>query len=547
MVIQFLFGTGVKPQSFIVPTTIELIDGTQSPYSGVRPGDTVWLEGGIRTRLRISNFHGEPGRPIIFTNLGSQVKVETDYYYGIGFRSSSYVKLIGQKVGENPYGIKIEAVTNSGGVGISSGDLTTHVEFAFCEVQNTGFAGIMAKTEPDCNDPGTWRESGNIQFGTHIHDCYIHDVGGEGLYIGSSFYGGQYLSNCQRTVLPTVMKQVYIHNNRVERTGWDGIQVSSAVEDCWIYDNYIKDCSLEQVPGQMSGIIIGGGSRAECFGNVIVDPYGTGILLFGNGGTRVYNNLIIRPGKKYAPSDLTKKEHGIFVSDKTGEDKTYFGIYQNTIIQPKIDGIRIDSNVDFEVQVYNNAIIDPGAFDKYEFDNTDRRGVDSYIYVTSDHTQLRATGNYFNRLIETAGFQSATVDDYRLSSGSPLIDSGQNLSANGIHNDRDGNPRPFGPFYDIGAYEYTPGSVAELFLLDQELKIPHIRRIGNSIEITIEVVNPGDVTIQLMNGMGQVIGSERMDFSNPGIQMIQLPVTYSGMLLVLVSGLSGRLVKRVFF
>lgn len=54
-------------------------------------------------------------------------------------------------------------------------------------------------------------------------------------------------------------------------------------------------------------------------------------------------------------------------------------------------------------------------------------------------------------------FVNADASNFHLQSDSPCIDAG--ISVSGVSNDFDGNPRPQGPGYDIGAFEYQPGGV----------------------------------------------------------------------------------------
>lgn len=74
-------------------------------------------------------------------------------------------------------------------------------------------------------------------------------------------------------------------------------------------------------------------------------------------------------------------------------------------------------------------------------------------YSLSEYRNIRGQGQYS---IQTDPlFINATTKNFRLSSGSPAVDKGTTLSI--VPNDYDGNKRPLGLKYDIGAYEYASG------------------------------------------------------------------------------------------
>ncbi len=92
------------------------------------------------------------------------------------------------------YGIKLINSNASNGMGVTVGDLSSDCELEHIEVAKAGFAGMMVKTDPGC-DPATWRDN-FAMYKVKIHDNYIHDTGGEGLYIGNSFYGSGMTVTC---------------------------------------------------------------------------------------------------------------------------------------------------------------------------------------------------------------------------------------------------------------------------------------------------------------------------------------------------------------
>lgn len=531
-------------QEFVIGADITMADGESSAYRAVSPGDTIWLQSGTRSYLRIVNFHGMPGKPVVFANRGGQVIIDTDHYYGISFANCSFFKLAGRSGPGHQYGIRVSRVGNPSGAGISADKKSTDLELENCEISNAD-AGILAKTSPDCNDPETFRDA-FTQFNTIIHDCYIHDITSEGMYIGNTAFLGLFLSACNKTVLPSVLKGVRIYNNRIERTGYDGIQVTSAVSDCEIHHNVLIECGSRMVSDQKSGILIGGGTLAKCYSNRVIDCHSTGILVFGNGGTEIFNNLIIRPGRKSYPGDPLQREHGIFLSDKTGVDKTFYGVYNNTIIQPKSDGIRIDNTVDFPVRIYNNAIVDPGAFNVYETDNTGYTGQDSYIFDTGGHQYYVAMNNYLETNYSKAGFANMAEDDFHPLSTSPLVNSGLNLGQAGVLYDLDDRPRPYGPAYDIGAYEYSGSQFINELSGNPDFSVTSVRQDhGGSLIINIDGPRKMNVGVMLTDVLGRVLYENRRLEINPGENEMTIPAGSGGMVILFIHSDRLRYARKI--
>ena len=143
---------------------------------------------------------------------------------------------------------------------------------------------MFAKTDPDCTLTSV--RSNFTQYNSVFHDNYISNSGNEGFYIGSSFYSGETI-NCNgkdTVVLPSVLKGVRVYNNIVKFSGWDGIQVGSAVSDCLIFNNLVMYDS-GRVHWQMSGFMIGGGDQCDCYNNYIYKGKGDAIESLGSGIT----------------------------------------------------------------------------------------------------------------------------------------------------------------------------------------------------------------------------------------------------------------------
>ncbi|MBK7213825.1 MAG: T9SS type A sorting domain-containing protein [Bacteroidales bacterium] len=447
--ILFFQGTA-QPVSIYADSTVTLIDGEHAPFDQVHPGDTILLGAGRRDFLLMRNLSGSHESPVYIVNNGGPVVINTDHYFGISIQNCHDFRLTGTGDPSQFYGIRIEGVANGGGLGL--GGRSTDYEVDHLLIQNCLAGGINAKTDPDCSLQST--RDAFTQFNTLIHDNYIADVGDEGMYIGSTKYFGQTIQcNGQDTLLlPSLLKGVRIYNNIVKRSGMDGIQISSASEDCQVFDNLVLHDSWKEIFGQMSGITIGGGSQCDCYNNFIKEGNGNGIEIHGLGGFRVFNNIIVEAGRNFQPADTSKMRFGIYVTDVSTIPGASYSILFNTIVKPKSDGIRFKSVVSRDNRIISNAILDPGNYDYYENGPTSFNGMDSYVMLPDPGTDILMENNFFSRQLDEAGFSN---DLFALNPTSPLIDEAS-ANAIGIGFDFFHNPRLFGTAYDIGATEYNP-------------------------------------------------------------------------------------------
>ncbi len=280
------------------------------------------------------------------------------------------------------------------------------------------------------------------------------------MYIGSSKYFGQTVKcNGKDTLLmPSLLDGVKIYNNIIRYSGKDGIQVGSAFRNCEIYNNVVLFDSQKQEDTQMSGIMIGGGTKCDCYNNFISQGNGDGIECHGLGGTRIFNNIIVDAGQSFKPDDKSKMKHGIFVSDVSVQKDSSFYIMHNDIISPKSDGIRFSSIRSRGNYITSNVIINPGNYDFYEDGNTGYKGEDAYVMFQKKETDVILANNYLSRLAISAGFisqKSKSADDFSLKASSPLIDRGDSYKKTVVSFDFLQHPRPFGKKSDIGAFEFV--------------------------------------------------------------------------------------------
>ncbi len=388
----------------------------------VQPGDTVCIKAGKKKYLNLFNFFGTATAPIVFINNGGQVEIgDPQWHYGCVIGKSHHFVFTGTGDPAHEYGFKI-SYTKEGASGLAIG--ASHFDINHVEVSHTGFAGIMAKIDPNC-DTNSWQENFTMEE-VSFHHNYIHDTGGEGFYIG--YTGGARSLHCEGKevmVEPHNIEHIKVFQNRVENTGWDGIQVSRAVKNCEIHHNQILNYGTKNEKWQKAGIVIGGGTTGQVYNNYIHTGTGGGIHVFGAGENLMYNNVIIQAG-----------EDGIYCRSLESYEGAKFGyvMINNTIVNPKRFGLMIQHFPTSSNRFYNNVVIQPDKL---------------FVSVPAPATSWESSDNYFHT--------DTTIKN------TSLTDRGKHVAGWGIRMDYSDNPRPAGGGYDIGAYEFTTPKVSETF------------------------------------------------------------------------------------
>lgn len=410
-----------------VSTSTIYLDGTKL---GIKPGAVICLKGGATYKnIVFKNFKGTASAPITIKNCGGNVTFNaTGMAYGIKTQYSSFFRITGGT--GSTYGIKV----NGGQQSMQLEAFTTNVEVDHLEIGGSGFAGIMAKTDPTC-DAATNR--GNfVMRDVRLHDNYIHDTGGEAFYVGHSFWtNGMNLSCGVR--YPHAVEGVKIHNNIVKNTGREAIQVGSAPSGAEVYNNRIENYGTLNLANQNHGVQFGEGATGKFYGNYINGGKGDGLIIMGNADNFIHDNVIVNAGRD-----------GIFCEDRTIGPG--FRIINNTIINPKVNGIKLYSEMVTMNTVLNNIVVNPGAYATYKYPRT---GNDAYIYLLDKTVKIQALNNYFTRDINAVKFVNAAAHNYALTSASPVVNKGTSIAIYNITVDHALKPRLRGIAYDIGAFE----------------------------------------------------------------------------------------------
>ena len=495
-----------------IDSSTPYIDWQNQAFNDIRPGDTVCLQAGNWNYIQLKNFHGTTDKPIVFINSGGTVIINTDHFVGIKIGNCSHVVFSGNGDSQAPYGFRILKVSKGAGMGID--DYSTDIEISHVEISNTLLGGVYAKTDPTCSNFGATRDK-FVMRNFSFHDNYVHDVPDEGLYIGNSHYAGLYLAGCDTTVLPHAMKGVFIFNNLVENTGFDGIQVSSADSNCQIHDNHINYDSQAERADQMSGIMIGGGSVCKTYNNTITNGKGDGIDVFGLGNMSIFNNLIVNAGLYYQPNDSSKLKHGIYIGTVTTAQSAVLGIYNNTIVSPKSFGITLNNTELQKTRIINNLITGPGKFAE--------DGERAFINSNISDTRIEKSNNYLNNDINQVQFISYNSGNYDLKPGSPAVNYGTDLTAEGVTFDILGRSRPFHDYFDAGAFE-SHDSTADISLLktgDIEQFNVYPNPARNLLNVSFQLKSARKIQVSLVDAAGKELLQHSIDVKNNQLVNVQ--------------------------
>ena len=375
-------------------TTTLFINGEEL---GVQPGQTICLTAGFYMQIRLVKIFGEPGNPVTIKNCGGLVQIGDDTNYGRWYATDivncSYIRYTGTGDPAFFYGIKLG---RSGDSGLKIGVFSTDTEIDHIEIANPNFAGILCKTDFGGNPPPNAPEMNNV----NIHDNYIHDTRGEGMYIGETKSPGQNFRHLE------------VWNNIVTRTGLELIQVANVVEDIEIHHNVFYRSGLRNVLHQNKGFQIGDNAVGRYYNNFIIGSPSNSMIVMGSGNIEITNNYLEGSGdpsffidnRAFVIPGTPVNIHKNFVMD-VNETFPFFNVFNEinpiNISENKLEG--------------NNAIIGYGS------------GAGANVSVSGNTMEV----------IERVQFSDPENGDFTLVGSSPYLDLG-------LMNDVSGrNQRPY--------------------------------------------------------------------------------------------------------
>ena len=324
--------------------------------SAWKGGDTVKITGTYYSVIEFNNIAGDPCRPIV---IMPQTTLTTPVFRIKG--DSRYLKIWG---GPTQYGIKV----TPGAIAVN---LSHHIEINNVECSG-GSVGVYAKQDVVYSDTMTWHPNyrmNNLSF----KNMWVHDVQGEGMYIGITQPDGLTVrstwSGLDTTILPIRLDSVEVSNCIVERTDWDGIQLSNARNGNKVLNNTVRDFGRINMSAQQAGIILGGNCSGDVSGNTVLRGTGSGIQIFGYGVINVSNNVLDSCG--YNGQTNSNGTFGLqtlycndYIINSESNPKQTINAFGNAINHPLTGGgifITDYLNNSYPSSVYNNTFCIPGA------------------------------------------------------------------------------------------------------------------------------------------------------------------------------------------
>jgi hypothetical protein len=420
---------------------------------GVKPGNKVCLTAAHFVSISLFHFYGTKSQPVTIINCGGQVTVSGYSAYGFVLHSSRYVNISGAGDSAFKYGILIDGSVANTSVGFAQDDQVSDISVDHMEVSKAGL-GIACAPTPNC-DPGSWSTNWKM-YNMIFHDNYVHETFYEGFYIGNT--QNYYTLSCNGstvTVQPQQIDSVFFYNNILDKCGWTAAQISQVTGGVDVHDNLITNYGYLNKPEHDAGLIIGSITHGSLYRNKILNGTGSAFQYFGAGLTKVYNNVFAGAG--YDGS--LQGQNAVVMDDRPkppGFPPLKVYLVNNTIYNPKRSGISFYNDfgtVDTGNIIANNIIAAPGFLAIQPL----------YAYFdlqANPHASL--LNNLSSATPVLAGLVNAVNSNFHLLPGSPAIDSGINAATYGVTKDMDGNARPYGKAYDIGAYEYNGGVAPSL-------------------------------------------------------------------------------------
>jgi Secretion system C-terminal sorting domain/Right handed beta helix region/Carbohydrate binding domain len=469
-------------------------------FSGLTGGDIIYISGGTYFERVIMTKSGSANNFITVKNLDTNIPIINgtgqtypdpfgDLHGGLFEARGSYVIVDGLKV--------INSRSNLNATGILVAGPVAFVTIRNCITNNTSSSGIAI-----------WGESFLTYTATNII-IENNDISGavtagyqEHLTIarGVDNYQIRYNKVHDQTVLPQSPNLPI------------GIDSKTNVRNGKIYGNQVYNLI------RSNGIYVDGYDRTayniDIYDNIIHNVENSGISVGAEQGGSVYNI------KAYNNIIYSTTGHGISINKRNPPEPPSTSTQQNII-----HDVSIYNNTVYDCRLYAGYVDHPSAYNIVFKNNIFSQNVDAngVVVYTSNRPNIVVSNNIINgnmnafqsvhecytgtnAITSPPLFVDINNNNFHLLPTSPAINTGTSSLA--PLTDLDGNPRPSGGGYDIGAYEFVnvPGNGPGINMLvnpgfEEPLTIGWTSDWGNSM-LTTTVKNSGAYGIQVGPGEG---------------------------------------------
>ncbi len=370
------------------------------------------------------------------------------------------------------------------------------------EISGCGFAGIMAKTDPDGTNPWWWY--GNFeQKNTCLHHLHVHDTDGEGCYLGyytsgmsDAKYTGDTVTfeNLNGEMVTYVKGNTYkkkahyltglrFYRNLFEHTSYDGVQISDTIgEVCY---NTLRECAVREEASQTSGLSIQSFS-GKCYNNFLLDNHGPNLQVGPIGDIELFNNVV-------------QSKHGVgvqFLFDYSSPEQNPSGAAEGSgVVNEKI-----------QIVFHNNVLSTPGMTANgrntvqvrgvHMVDNLIANDGNLFANMTSGTIAAWTEQAVGNMIIPYSELYSKSIEfkiadyvggDYRVSNDSPLVSAGL---GNHFLFDYRGYYNWFKSIFPIGAFmgKYLDSSVIDSAIRLKAITAVLETSIPNTVSILFDYV-----------------------------------------------------------
>ena len=192
--------------------------------------------------------------------------------------------------------------------------------------------------------------------------------------------------------------------------------------------------------GHLSGAANNNIARNNTFyDNSVAGLWSCGLLLSSGNGNQAYNNVAYG---NFAGFCIQSRVSNARLYNNVAYNNDVYGIYVGNIGNGTTSGSRVENNTAYQNGTYG-IFVGEGA--------TSTSVKNNIAWSNSNNLSLINTTSSHNSTSNPV-FVNAANKDFHLHTSSPVIDGG--ISISGINIDYDGNPRPKGAKFDIGAYEF---------------------------------------------------------------------------------------------